>query len=115
MKKANFFIILVISIFISFNANALKENIKKKEIENLSAFVEKNCVPKKHKKDSKSIICIKKSDLEKLGTYKEFKAYPDGMLKIINHGCKSWPCTRKKAFVFGAGASGSNFDMDQGR
>lgn len=95
--KANFFIILVISVFISFNANAIKESVSKNEIKNLSSFVEKNCVPKENKKKSKSVICIKKSDLEKLGTYKEFKAYPEGMLKIVNKGCKSWSCTRKKA------------------
>ena len=97
LMKANFFIILVISIFISFNANAIKESVSKKDIKNLSSFVEKNCVPKENKKASKSVICIKKSDLEKLGTYKEFKAYPEGMLKIVNKGCKSWSCTRKKA------------------
>ena len=95
--KANFFIILVISIFISFNANAIKESVSKKDIKNLSSFVEKNCVPKENKKASKSVICIKKSDLEKLGMYKEFKAYPEGMLKIINQGCKTWSCNRKKA------------------
>ena len=96
--KANFFIILVISVFISFNANAIKESVSKKEIKNLSSIVEEKCVPKEHWKASKRVICIKKLDLEKLGTYKEFKAYPEGMLKIINRGgCKSWACTRKKA------------------
>lgn len=88
---------LIIGLLICFNANAIKVNVSKKIITDSSSFVEKNCVPKESKKATKRVICIKKLDLEKLGTYKEFKAYPEGMLKIVNAGCKSWHCTRKKA------------------
>ena len=80
-----------------FNVNAIKVNVSKKIITDPSSFVGKNCVPQESKKATKRVICIKKLDLEKLGTYKEFKAYPEGMLKIVNAGCKSWHCTRKKA------------------
>ena len=58
---------------------------------------ESKCVPKESKKASERVICIKKLDLKKLGTYMEFKAYPEGMLKVVNKGCTNWACTRKKA------------------
>mgnify|MGYP007063406714 CR=1 FL=1 len=95
--KVKVLCLTILWVLICFNANATIENVSKKNITDHSSFIEKDCIPKENKNKSKSVICIKKLDLKKLGTYKEFKAYPEGMLKIVNKGCKSWSCTRKKA------------------
>jgi len=113
MKRLLAYLLIVLGLGLMFNVNAKEKKISYN-------FKSNTCEPFKSKVSFQNVICISKDDVEdlyngyKLNPFQSFKKdtydngkyiqssilldmYPEQMKLIINKGCASWFCTKKKA------------------